>query len=73
MRKAWVWCVALQACLCAGCSTGPDAPPKPPEKNVFDPLVQQEQRARDVQKTIDENAERERKAAAAQERGDPAP
>jgi hypothetical protein len=65
--------MALQGCLFAGCSSGPDAQPKPPEKTVFDPLVQQEQRARDVQKTIDENAERQRKAAAAQERGDPPP
>lgn len=69
--------LVLGASLLAACSSGqPAAPtpgPKPPEKTVFDPLVQTEQRARDVQTTIDASAERARKAADAQERGDSAP
>jgi hypothetical protein len=37
---------------------------------VFDPLTSQLDHARDVQKTIDESAERNRKAVEKQERGD---
>jgi hypothetical protein len=48
-------------------------PPPPPAKTVFDPLTQQLDRARDVQKTVDENSEKLRKAADAQERGDTPP
>jgi hypothetical protein len=40
---------------------------------VFDPLTQQIDNAREVQKTIDENAEKTRKAIDAQERGAPTP
>jgi hypothetical protein len=47
--------------------------PKPPEKNVFDSLTQTEQRARDVQKTLDQSSSRTRHSVAAQERGDAAP
>ena len=54
----------------AACSS-PEPPP--PKKNVFDPLTQQIDKARDVQKTVDENAERARKAIDSQERGDPTP
>jgi hypothetical protein len=53
----------------AGCS----APPPPPAKTVFDPLTQNLDRARDVQKTVDENAEATRKAVQAQESGDSPP
>jgi len=74
--------LVLAASLLTACSSGqsaaPTPAPKPPEKTVFDPLVQteqraREQRARDVQATIDASAERARKAADAQERGDSAP
>jgi len=69
--------LVLAASLLTACSSGqsaaPTPAPKPPEKTVFDPLVQTEQRARDVQATIDASAERARKAADAQERGDSAP
>lgn len=51
----------------AGCSS-PEPPP--PSKTVFAPMLQSEQRARDVQKTVDEHADAERKAADTQERGD---
>jgi len=40
---------------------------------VLDPLLQQEQRARDVQNTASEAASRAREAIDAQERGEPAP
>jgi len=69
--------LALAPWLLAACSSSDQAPatpaPKPAEKTVFDPLVQTEQRARDVQTTVDENAERARKAVDAQERGDSSP
>ena len=47
--------------------------PPPPQKTVFDPLLQSEQRARDVQKTVDEHADITRKAVDNQERGDTPP
>jgi len=40
---------------------------------VFDSLTQTEQRARDVQKALDESASRARQSVAAQERGDATP
>jgi len=60
------WTTALLVLFIAGCS----APPPPPKKNVFDPLTQQMDKARDVQKTVDEEAERARKAIDDQERGE---
>ncbi len=62
------WTSALSVSFIAACSPPPPTPP--PAHTVFDPLTQQEQRARDVQKTVDEQAERTRKAIDAQERGD---
>jgi hypothetical protein len=47
--------------------------PPAPKKTVFDPLLQTEQRARDVQKTVDANADATRKTLDTQERGDTAP
>ncbi len=52
-------------------SCGSDEPP--PKKTVFEPLLQTEQRAREVQKTVDANTDATRKAVDAQERGDTAP
>jgi hypothetical protein len=49
------------------------SPEPPPKKTVFEPLLQSEQRARDVQKTVDANADATRKAVDTQERGDTAP
>jgi hypothetical protein len=49
------------------------APEPPPQKTVFDPLTQQLDRARDVQKTVNAQAEAASKAVDAQERGDTAP
>jgi hypothetical protein len=54
----------------AGCAA-PEPPP--PKKTVFDPLLQDEERARAVQKTVDEHAEATRKAVDNQERGDTPP
>jgi PBP1b-binding outer membrane lipoprotein LpoB len=54
----------------AGCAS-PDPPP--PKKTVFDPLLQAEERAKDVQKTVDQHADSTRKAVDTQERGDTAP
>lgn len=49
------------------------SPQPPPKKTVFDPLLQSEERAREVQKTVDANADVTRKAVDTQERGDTAP
>lgn len=49
------------------------SPEPPPKKTVFEPLLQNEQRAKEVQKTVDANADTTRKAVDAQERGDTAP
>ncbi len=49
------------------------SPETPPKKTVFDPLLQSEERAREVQKTVDANADATRKAVDTQERGDTAP
>lgn len=58
--------------LSAGCAS-PDPPPPPHIKTVFDPLTQQLDRARDVQKTVDQNSDSTRKAVDSQERGDTPP
>ena len=65
--------LSLAVALLHGCSSGqtPEAPP--PAKTVFDPLTQQLDRARDVQKTIDQSAEKTRTAVDSQERGDGSP
>ena len=60
------WTTALSVLFIASCSS----PPPPPKNNVFDPLTQQLDKARDVQKTVDEEAEKARKAIDNQERGD---
>jgi hypothetical protein len=49
----------------------PEVPP--PKKTVFDPLTQQIDRAREVQKTVDEHADATRKTVDTQERGDTSP
>jgi hypothetical protein len=55
-----------------GCSSD-RSPPPPPPKTVFDPLTQQLDRARDVQKTVDQNTDNTRNAVDSQERGDSPP
>jgi hypothetical protein len=70
MRYVKRWTMLMPVLFMAACSS-PDPPP--PAKTVFDPLTRQLDRARDVQKTVDENSEKLRKAADAQERGDTPP
>jgi hypothetical protein len=67
------WTTALSVSFIAACSPPtppPPPPPPPPATSVFDPLTQQVERARGVQKTVDEQADRTRKAIDAEERGD---
>jgi hypothetical protein len=59
--------MALAVLFTVACS----APEPPPKKTVFDPLTQQMDKARAVQKTVDEAADRTKKAVDEQERGDP--
>ncbi|HXA34969.1 MAG TPA: hypothetical protein VNW26_01430 [Steroidobacteraceae bacterium] len=61
--------MSLSVLFIVGCAS-PDTPPK---KTVFDPMTQQLERARDVQKTVDEHADATRKAVDNQERGDTTP
>jgi len=65
-----LWKMLLPVCLVVGCGPADSPERKPPEKNVFGPLLKQEQRAQDVRKAVDENADRTRKAMDAQERGE---
>ncbi len=65
LQCAVVWLAVL-------CSVACSEPP-PPKKTVFDPMTQQLERARDVQKTVDQNTDETRKAVDAQERGDDRP
>jgi hypothetical protein len=61
---------ALAILLVMGCSA-PEPPP--PDKTVFDPMTRQMDKARDVQKTVDENAERTRRQIDNQEGGESRP
>ncbi len=68
--------VPLGILFIAGCSSGePPSPPKPQHapKTVFDPLTRQMDRARDVQNTVNQNADQTRQAVDNQERGETAP
>jgi hypothetical protein len=62
--------LSLSVLFILSCSS--EAPP-PPKTTVFDPLLQAEQRARDVQKTVDQHADATRKSVDTQERGDTTP
>jgi hypothetical protein len=55
-------------CLAVSCLVACSEPP-PPKKTVFDPMTQQLERARDVQKAVDQNTDATRKAVDSQERG----
>jgi hypothetical protein len=59
------WTVSLAFLFIQGCSSS--QPPPPPAKTVFDPLTQQLDRARDVQNTVNQNAEATHKAVDSQE------
>jgi hypothetical protein len=62
--------MSLSILFAVGCAPS-DRPP--PQQTAFEPLLQAEQRARDVQKTVDEHADATRKAVDTQERGDTPP
>ena len=62
--------ISLSVLFIMSCAA-PEVPA--PKKTVFDPLVQAEERARDVRKTVDEHADATRKAVDTQERGDTSP
>ncbi len=71
------WTLSLAVLFIQACSSGqppnspaPPAPPAPPAKTVFDPLTQQMDKARAVQRTIDQNAAGTQKEIDSQERGD---
>jgi len=66
------WTMALSVSFILGCSRE-QPPPPPPAKTVFEPLLQSEERAREVQKTVDQNSDSTRKAVENQERGDDPP
>jgi hypothetical protein len=75
-----LWRAACAMILVAGCSGGKSPEPaaasaadSPPAKTVFDPLTQQLQRAKDVQGTADQSADRQRQNVDAQERGNAPP
>jgi hypothetical protein len=68
MRYVKYSTMALSVLFIAACSS--PEPPPPPAKTVFDPLTRQVDRAREVQKTVDENAEKTRKEIENQETGD---
>ncbi len=61
--------MSISLLFIAGCSS----PDPPPQKTVFDPMTRQLDRARDVQKTVDEHADASHKALDTQERGDTTP
>lgn len=67
MRLMNILTMSLSLLFIASCAA-PDPPL--PKKTVFDPLTRQLDRARDVQKTVDANAEATRKAVDTQEHGD---
>lgn len=80
LKRFTVW---LAVGCVVGCSAGKSTDPgknadpgksaDPPQKTVFDPLTQQLDRARDVQKTVDQNTDATRKAVESQEHGDDPP
>jgi hypothetical protein len=70
MRYVKCLTMVLAVSFIASCSS---QEPPPPAKTVFDPLTQQLDKARAVQATVDENAEKARQAIDAQERGAPTP
>jgi hypothetical protein len=58
----------LPALLLWSCS--PRTPP-PPQKNIFEPLTRDLDRARDVQNSVDQHAAATRDSVDSAERGDP--
>jgi len=65
--------IPLAILFILSCSSGKSADPPAPPKTMFDPLTRQLDHARDVQKTVDQNADNTRAAVDNQERGDNLP
>jgi hypothetical protein len=61
--------MSLSVLFIAGCAS----PEPPPPKSAFAPMLQAQDRAREVQKTVDEHADATRKAVDNQESGDTPP
>jgi PBP1b-binding outer membrane lipoprotein LpoB len=61
--------IVMAVLFIAGCAE-PQPPPKK-QGTVFDPMLKQMDRARDVQNVIDQSAQHNRDAVDKQERGDP--
>jgi hypothetical protein len=70
MRYVKSWTIALSVMFIFGCSS---AEPPPPAKTVFEPMMRDMERAREVQKTVDDQADKTRKEIDNQERGDTHP
>jgi hypothetical protein len=69
LRLSTLWLTVL---FIQGCSPSPPPDTTPPTKTVFDPLTQKMDKARGVQKTVDQQAQETQKTIDAQERGDSA-
>lgn len=67
LRLSTPWLATL---FILGCSPTPPPDTTPPTKTVFDPLTQPLNKARGVQKTVDQQAEEQRKAIDSAEHGD---
>jgi hypothetical protein len=67
----WKFSTLSLAVLFTLSCAAPDPPP--PKKTVFDPMLQPEQRARDVQNTVNEQGDATRKSVDSQERGETSP
>ena len=64
--------IALPVLFIMSCSAD-KTPEPPPAKSVFDPLTRPMDRAREVQKTVDQHADSTKQAVDTQERGDTPP
>jgi hypothetical protein len=65
--------MSLSVLFIVACSGDKTPETTPPAKTVFDPLTQQMDRARKVQKTVDQHADSTKQAVDTQERGDTPP
>jgi hypothetical protein len=73
MNVRHFWTIALSVLFIASCSSSEPPPPPARTATFADPLLQQKERARDVQNIVDQNSARTRTAVDSQERGDPPP
>ena len=73
MDKMMSTTLVLSIVLIAACTPRQSPQPPPPQITVFDPLTKPMERARGVEKTVDQGAVNERKTLDTQERGDTTP